>query len=297
MLIKEVCQLCALTKKAVEYYEERGLLQPVILENGYRDYNEEEIATLKEISVLRRCGVGISQIKEILKSSNRSSALAKYRYVAQVQMQRLIAVQKCMDELIEDYDIDREFDYLSAHNEDMYTIKEQLVFSFPGNYGLFLALHFGRFLNESIDTQEKRNAYAAIIKYLESVDLYLSADLSDFLSATISALEENGDLAQVQLQISNDMMKAMEDTEKYIEENQEGIKDYLDFKMSDEFKQSPAGQFQQSILEFQRASGYQEIFIANMKILSKSYCEYSQQLAIANEKFVQKFPISKDIYE
>lgn len=36
MLINEVCQKCRLTKKAIEYYVEQQLVQPEILENGYR---------------------------------------------------------------------------------------------------------------------------------------------------------------------------------------------------------------------------------------------------------------------
>lgn len=35
MLINEVCKECNLTKKAVEYYTEQGLIQPRITENGY----------------------------------------------------------------------------------------------------------------------------------------------------------------------------------------------------------------------------------------------------------------------
>ena len=34
MLINEVCKECNLTKKAVEYYTEQGLIQPRIKETG-----------------------------------------------------------------------------------------------------------------------------------------------------------------------------------------------------------------------------------------------------------------------
>ena len=36
MLINEVCKKCSLTKKAIEYYIEQGLVIPAIQENGYR---------------------------------------------------------------------------------------------------------------------------------------------------------------------------------------------------------------------------------------------------------------------
>lgn len=296
MLIKEACRQCKLTKKAIEYYEAKGLVRPVVLENGYRDYSEKEILELKEISVLRQCGVGISEIKDILSSKNKSAALKKYKYVAEVRMQRLLAVQKCMDSLIQDYDIDREFEYLNSHCEDIYTIKERLVFAFPGNYGLFLSLHFGGFLNEPIDTKEKMTAYDAILKYLDNVDVYLSPELSDLLEE-ITTLQEIGDTEKVQRQANETIMEALSDTDNYLKENKEDIERYLEFKGSEEFKQSPAGQIQQCLLEFQKKSGYKEIFIENMKILSESYSKYFQQLEEANKKFIEKFPASKDIYE
>ncbi|MGZ7445051.1 MerR family transcriptional regulator [Paenibacillus sp. TH7-28] len=63
MLINEACKRSNLTKKAVEYYEAKGLISPEILENGYRDYSEADILTLKEISVLRKCGISVTDIK------------------------------------------------------------------------------------------------------------------------------------------------------------------------------------------------------------------------------------------
>ncbi|MFQ7799048.1 MAG: MerR family transcriptional regulator [Coprobacillus cateniformis] len=36
MLIKDVCKLCHVTKKALVYYEDKGLISPLIMENGYQ---------------------------------------------------------------------------------------------------------------------------------------------------------------------------------------------------------------------------------------------------------------------
>ena len=49
MLIKDVCKECKLTKKAVEYYEQEGLISPRVEDNGYRNYSDEDISLLKEI--------------------------------------------------------------------------------------------------------------------------------------------------------------------------------------------------------------------------------------------------------
>lgn len=48
MLINAVCKECSVTKKAVEYYIEQGLVSPTVQENGYRDFSEEDIRRLKK---------------------------------------------------------------------------------------------------------------------------------------------------------------------------------------------------------------------------------------------------------
>lgn len=80
MLIKDVCRECKLTKKAVEYYEQQGLISPRIEDNGYRNYSYEDISVLKEIGVLRKLGISIAEIKDILESTNKAAALAKCKY-------------------------------------------------------------------------------------------------------------------------------------------------------------------------------------------------------------------------
>ncbi|MFR1294404.1 MAG: MerR family transcriptional regulator [Coprobacillus cateniformis] len=48
MLIKDVCKLCHVTKKALVYYEDKGLISPLIMENGYRDYSQKISRSLKK---------------------------------------------------------------------------------------------------------------------------------------------------------------------------------------------------------------------------------------------------------
>lgn len=66
MFINEVAKLCGLTKKAVEYYTEQGLVTPHVLENRYRDFSNQDIEILKKIALYRRLGLSIFEIKSIL---------------------------------------------------------------------------------------------------------------------------------------------------------------------------------------------------------------------------------------
>lgn len=45
MKLQEVAQQVQMTKRAIKYYEEKGLLHVEKDENGYRRYTEEHIAT------------------------------------------------------------------------------------------------------------------------------------------------------------------------------------------------------------------------------------------------------------
>ena len=52
MRIKEVEDLTGLTRKAIRYYEENGLIQTVKGANGYKEYDEETVKCLLEITRL-----------------------------------------------------------------------------------------------------------------------------------------------------------------------------------------------------------------------------------------------------
>ena len=69
MKIKEACQYAELTDRAVRYYIEERLLSPAFTENylGRRtfDFSEKDLVRLKEISVLRKFGVSIAEIRQI----------------------------------------------------------------------------------------------------------------------------------------------------------------------------------------------------------------------------------------
>lgn len=66
MRIQEVCAALGLTKKAVEYYIQQELLSPKALDNGYRQFSKQDIERLRKISVLRKLGLTIKEIKQTL---------------------------------------------------------------------------------------------------------------------------------------------------------------------------------------------------------------------------------------
>ena len=63
MKIKFVEELVGITKKNIRFYEEQGLLNPRRAENGYREYEEEDVKRLMQIKLLRKLGVSIEEIR------------------------------------------------------------------------------------------------------------------------------------------------------------------------------------------------------------------------------------------
>ncbi len=47
MLRSEIQKETGLTRKAIEYYEDKGLIHPQKSENGYRDYSTKDLEILK----------------------------------------------------------------------------------------------------------------------------------------------------------------------------------------------------------------------------------------------------------
>lgn len=66
MKINEVEALVGVTKKNIRFYEAEGLLTPRRnQDNGYRDYGEPDVETLRRIKLLRKLGVPIEEIRRI----------------------------------------------------------------------------------------------------------------------------------------------------------------------------------------------------------------------------------------
>ncbi len=66
MKINEVDQLVGIGKKAIRFYEQEGLLSPSRNpQNGYRDYNEDDVHHLLRIKLLRKLGFPLEEIRQM----------------------------------------------------------------------------------------------------------------------------------------------------------------------------------------------------------------------------------------
>jgi DNA-binding transcriptional MerR regulator len=284
MLISEASKIANLTKKAIEYYTEQKLVLPVILDNGYRDFSENDVERLKRISVFRKLGLNIEEIKAVL-ADETNNTLLKISVQKELNMQKEQVKKSILNKLScgQSY---AEINVDLKAIEQSATVTEKLLEAFPGYYGRFICLHFARFLNEPITTIEQQSAYAEIITFLDNVpSLNFHEELQSFLieSTKHISTENIRDMIEKTKQ-------SIENPDKFLSENKEVLEQYLAYKQSEEFKNSPAFKIQTMLKEFNSTSGYYNVFIPAMKKLSVSYAEYHEQMEIANERLLSQYP-------
>ncbi|MBE6081400.1 MAG: MerR family transcriptional regulator [Tissierellaceae bacterium] len=283
MLINEVCKRCKLTKKAIEYYEEQKLIFPTIMENGYRDFSQDDVELLKKIATLRKLGLSVSDIQKVL--SDHSGAMLN-KLLSQKELE--IKYLKERQELTEKLARDNDWDYVNVQLETIekkQSVLQRLLDVFPGYYGKYISLHFAAYLNEPILTDEQHEAFETIIKFLDNIDFDIPTDLQEYLNEATKDFDEN-----FVANIHDNFAKVTQDTEKYILDNQEVLEHYMSFRQSEEFRNSPAYRLQELLKKFNSDSGYNDIFIPAMRKLSKSYQDYFVAMEQANKAFIEKYP-------
>lgn len=284
MLINAVCKECSVTKKAVEYYIEQGLVSPTVQENGYRDFSEEDVRRLKKISILRNLGLSVIDIQDVLFGETAATALNEIYHRRTLQMTVLQEKQKLIQELAATHDWVQIQERLCKLQKEQ-TILERLMNAFPGYYGKFLCLHFAPYLNEPVLTDRQQEAYDTIVSFLDEVDFDIPADLRKCLDEITLTLDES-----FMENIAHSTSDAIHETEKYVADNNEKIESYIAYKKSEEYKSTPAYSLEKALRQFNSTSGYNDIFIPAMCQLSESYRKYHEELLAANEIFLQKYP-------
>ena len=68
MNISEIEKITGISKQAIRFYEKEGLISPKRnQDNQYREYDENDVKTLKMIYVFRKVGLSLDEISKVLK--------------------------------------------------------------------------------------------------------------------------------------------------------------------------------------------------------------------------------------
>lgn len=286
MLINEVAKLCNLTKKAVEYYAEQGLICPNILENGYRDFSEQDIEILRQIALYRRLGLSISEIKSIL---NNPEELKSILYKKTLELEQEKAKQDILQKLCDGESLEKLEQEINNINSKSIIIKK-LMDLFPSYYGKFISLNFSRYLTGRIETKEQMEAFKEIIDFFDNVpNIEIPKDLQEYLDEYLAeySSEEGQEKINSIIQAKD---KNMKNIDEFVRKNKETLDKYNEYKKTEEFKNSPANRLMELMKQVCSTNGYYEKFIPAMRKLSPLYNEYYEQMIKANEQFIKNYP-------
>jgi MerR family transcriptional regulator, thiopeptide resistance regulator len=101
--IGELSQLAGVTVRTLHHYDEIGLLRPSGRSDaGYRLYQYEDLARLQEILVWRQLGFPLQEIQQLLDDPehDRASALRQQRELVELELERLGATARALDEAL-----------------------------------------------------------------------------------------------------------------------------------------------------------------------------------------------------
>lgn len=113
--IKEVCVLSGLSKRTLQFYDERFLLNVGRTKENYRIYDEKDIDKLWLILVYKEMGFSLSDICELLESSEEAirSIMANKLIEIEVEISELERRYRFIDKVMRYGMPDRNSSYVS----------------------------------------------------------------------------------------------------------------------------------------------------------------------------------------
>ena len=285
MRLNEVIKQVDLSKRAIKFYEEKGLLKTKRDSNGYRNYTDKDISLLKEISSYRKMGIGLSDIKEILndKSVLKQILIEKKKEIT-ISQNELEALEK----FIENNNIEELYDSV-----DYKTLADAIQNSIPGFYGYYFLNHFLPYLQIRIQTKEQQEAYNRLIEFWDNTNIripFLMKLNSWILFKLNSKKSLIVQIEQIDLQIKEMLNPTEEEYEKLKKKVNEGYK----LKNSIFYKYSLIGISQRKFMKELQNNGYNDIFIPSMIALSPKYKEYHNALMAINKRICDDLDLYYD---
>ncbi|WP_036729949.1 MerR family transcriptional regulator [Peptoniphilus mikwangii] len=280
MKIQEVKNMTGLTRKAIEYYIEKNLLEVKLDENGYRNYSYENIKLLNKIKILRKFNLSISQIKEVLENPKKFEMISNNHLRNMERNQRRMELFKKYLEKNDDAKILQALEQIE--NEKM--LEEKFLEAFPGVYGQLIFMSYLPFLKINIESEEQQQIYNELIDVVDELPKFeLPKELEEEFENEFSDYE----LFQ---KINESKIAAVSNFDRYLNENKDIISEYIKFKNTDEYKDISSVKIGNLLKEYMKNCNYYEKVIPLMRKLSPDYNLYYENLEKANKKFLEKYP-------
>lgn len=278
MLRSEIQKETGLTRKAIEYYEDKGLIHPQKSENGYRDYSTKDLEILKKVAIFRKLGMNISDIYQCISlgGDSLSSVLRKKQHELDLDEKR-----KAILEMIVKGESNKLINEKVSILEVEETIYEKLEIAFPGYFGQMLFAAYQPFLNEPLEN----DGMDSFNKYIAYLDRLPSFKLTEEEKKYIEKISSPFDMKTLK-DVNQAKVDAIVDPEKWLKDNEDAISQYESYKNSEDYQNSMMKQIQDNLKNFMKENQYYEIAIPLIRKFSKSYDEYYKKLLKANEVYL-----------
>ena len=285
MRLNEVIKQVDLSKRAIKFYEEKGLLKTKRDSNGYRNYTDKDISLLKEISSYRKMGIGLSDIKRILndKSVLKQILIEKKKEIT-ISQNELEALEK----FIENNNIEELYDSV-----DYKTLADAIQNSIPGFYGYYFLTHFLPYLQIRIQTKEQQEAYNRLIEFWDNTNIRIPF-LMKLNSWILFKLNSKKSLIVQIEQIDSQIKEMLNPTEEEYEKLKKKVNEGYKLKNSIFYKYSLIGISQRKFMKELQNKGYNDIFIPSMIALSPKYKEYHNALMAINKRICDDLDLYYD---
>ena len=281
MLLNEIVKEVGMTKRAIKYYEEKGLLSVKKDNNGYRNYTKEDVETLKKISIYRKLGICIDDIKKLLETNDKRILLDVYHQKLQEKQMQESELEALKD-FIDNGDPDKANELL-----DYETIENAIESMLPEEeWADYLISHFKPFLNVKIKTSEQKQALKNILEYCENTTLKTPFMMKLGIKLSGGIVKETR-TADEMISYYRDMSK-----EEY-ERLKDGVLKGAKLK-SGILKYHPSYVAQRKMMKEYQDKGYNDIFIPNLMILSPKYGEYKRALDSINDRICRELGLHYD---
>ena len=285
MRLNEVIKQVNLSKRAIKFYEEKGILKTKRDSNGYRNYTDKDISLLKEISSYRKMGIGLSDVKRILndKSVLKQILIEKKKEIT-ISQNELEALEK----FIENNNIEELYDSV-----DYKTLADAIQNSIPGFYGYYFLNHFLPYLQIRIQTKEQQEAYNRLIEFWDNTNIRIPF-LMKLNSWILFKLNSKKSLIVQIEQIDSQIKEMLNPTEEEYEKLKKKVNEGYKLKNSIFYKYSLIGISQRKFMKELQNKGYNDIFIPSMIALSPKYKEYHNALMAINKRICDDLDLYYD---
>ncbi len=287
MRLNEVVKKVDLSRRAVKYYEEKGLLRVKKDSNGYRNYTLEDVKILEKISLYRKLGIGIREIKRLLEDGD-DGLLDQISSEKEQEIRKLTIQWEELKKYIQTKETEGVCSVI-----DYETVGEKLKDMFPGFYGYYFLHHFLPYLQIRMETEEQKEAYERIVDFLDNTDIKIPFFMKVSAYIMYRFLPEPS--MDTMIKKMDDQIKGyLNPTEKEYEKLKKQTKQNVKMKNSFFFKYHPAFVSQRHFMKRLQDCGYNDIFIPAMMELSPKYKEYREALMQINDRICKDLNLYYD---